>query len=449
MRHFLPNSEHDREEMLRVIGVSSFGELLQVIPEEARLKGELNLPPALSELEARRLVMDLSARNRQGDPCFMGAGAYDHFVPSAVHHISGRPEFYTAYTPYQAEVSQGTLQAMYEFQSLICALTGMDLSNSSMYDGASALAEAVLMSSRIGRGRTRILHSEAVHPSAMRVVKSYLSGMELELVPIPIDDGSGRTDLDALRSSLNDDACVVLLQHPNFFGVLEDPFEAGRIAHDAGALLVSYFDPISLGILAPPGAYDADIAVGEGQSLGLPLSFGGPYLGLFTSREKYLRLLPGRISGATVDVEGKKGFVMALQTREQHIRRERATSNICTNQMLCATAAAAYLSLMGKQGLTEVARQCLSRAHYLAETLAALNGVSLRYTGPFFKEFVLRVPGNAADLCRRLKGRGLLAGVPLSRFRMPEDLLMVAVTEKRTKAEMDALGTSMAEELQP
>jgi glycine dehydrogenase subunit 1 len=335
---------------------------------------------------------------------------------------------------------------MYEFQSLICLLTGMDLSNSSMYDGGSALAEAVLTASRIQRNKKRFLYSGAMHPSYVDVARSYLEGQDLELVEVSFDSETGRTDLKALESKIGESTCGVLLQHPNFFGVMEDPFEVSRIAHEAGALLIVSFDPISLGTLAPPGDYDADIAVGEGQPLGLPLNFGGPYLGLFTLKKEYLRLMPGRISGATRDSIGETGFVMALQTREQHIRRERATSNICTNQMLCATAAAAYLSLMGKAGIAEVSEQCLAKAHYLSERLTEIDGVSLKFSGPFFKEFVLKLPVPAKDLSTRLKRKGFLAGVPLSKMGMSDDLL-VAVTEKRTKSEMDAFASAMVEEL--
>jgi glycine dehydrogenase subunit 1 len=446
MRHYLSNSEHDREEMLEVIGVSSFEELLSVIPEEARLEGDLNLPQSLSELEVRGLIEGIADENECSLINFMGAGAYDHFIPAAVHHVMGRPEFYTAYTPYQAEVSQGTLQTMYEFQSLICLLTGMDLSNSSMYDGGSALAEAVLTASRVHRNKKKFLYSGAVHPLYMDVVRSYLEGQDLELVEVPFDSKTGRTDLKALESKIDENTCGVLLQHPNFFGVMEDPFEASRITHEAGALLIASFDPISLGTLAPPGDYDADIAVGEGQALGLPLNFGGPYLGLFTIKKEYLRLMPGRISGATRDSVGETGFVMALQTREQHIRRERATSNICTNQMLCATAATAYLSLMGKAGIAEVSEQSLAKAHYLAEKLTEIDGVSLKFSGPFFKEFVLTLPVPAANLATQLKEKGFLAGIPLSKMGMSDDLL-VAVTEKRTKSQMDAFASAMVEEL--
>ncbi len=433
---YLPLTDEDRREMLKALGLRSIDELFhQIIPEEARFQGTLDLPPALSELEVREVVESLARQNRADLTLFIGGGVYDHYIPAAVKHILSRSEFYTAYTPYQAEVSQGTLQAMYEFQSVICDLTGMDVANSSMYDGATALAEAALMALRIQKKRNRILYSEDLNPRYRQVLHTYTRRQDLEIVEVPTDPQTGQMDLQFVEDHLNDQTAALLFQHPNYFGILEEPFRLRDLTERVGALLVVAFDPISLGILEPPGAYGADIAVGEGQPLGLPLGFGGPYLGLFTAKEKYLRQMPGRIAGATVDAEGKRGYVMALQTREQHIRREKATSNICTNQMLCALAALVYLSLMGKEGIQEVARQSAQKAHYLADRLTEVPGVRLAFSGPFFREFVLELEGKTAREVRdALLQEGILFGHPVAEHR-----LLVAVTERRTRQEMDHL----------
>ena len=431
---YLPLTDEDRRAMLQALGFRSIDELFaRIIPEEARFQGALDLPPALSELEVRKVVESLARQNRADLTLFIGGGVYDHYIPAAVKHIVSRSEFYTAYTPYQAEVSQGTLQAMYEFQSAICDLTGMEVANSSMYDGASALAEAALMALRIQKKRNRILYSEDLNPRYRQVLHTYTRRQDLEIVEVPTDPRTGQMDLNFVEDALDDRTAALLFQHPNYFGILEEPFRLRELTERVGALLVVAFDPISLGILEPPGAYGADIAVGEGQPLGLPLGFGGPYLGLFAAREKYLRQMPGRIAGATVDAEGKRGYVMALQTREQHIRREKATSNICTNQMLCALTALVYLSLMGKEGLREVAEQSAQKAHYLADQLTRIPGVRLAFEGPFFREFVLELEGKTAREVRdALLADGILFGHPVAEHR-----LLVAVTEKRTPQEMD------------
>ena len=431
---YLPLTDEDRRAMLQALGFRSIDELFaRIIPEEARFQGTLDLPPALSELEVRKVVESLARQNRADLTLFIGGGVYDHYIPAAVKHIVSRSEFYTAYTPYQAEVSQGTLQAMYEFQSAICDLTGMEVANSSMYDGASALAEAALMALRIQKKRNRILYSEDLNPRYRQVLHTYTRRQDLEIVEVPTDPRTGQMDLNFVEDALDDRTAALLFQHPNYFGILEEPFRLRELTERVGALLVVAFDPISLGILEPPGAYGADIAVGEGQPLGLPLGFGGPYLGLFAAREKYLRQMPGRIAGATVDAEGKRGYVMALQTREQHIRREKATSNICTNQMLCALTALVYLSLMGKEGLREVAEQSAQKAHYLADQLTRIPGVRLAFEGPFFREFVLELEGKTAREVRdALLADGILFGHPVAEHR-----LLVAVTEKRTRQEMD------------
>ncbi len=431
---YLPLTDEDRRAMLQALGFRSIDELFaRIIPEEARFQGTLDLPPALSELEVRKVVESLARQNRADLTLFIGGGVYDHYIPAAVKHIVSRSEFYTAYTPYQAEVSQGTLQAMYEFQSAVCDLTGMEVANSSMYDGASALAEAALMALRIQKKRNRILYSEDLNPRYRQVLHTYTRRQDLEIVEVPTDPRTGQMDLNFVEDALDDRTAALLFQHPNYFGILEEPFRLRELTERVGALLVVAFDPISLGILEPPGAYGADIAVGEGQPLGLPLGFGGPYLGLFAAREKYLRQMPGRIAGATVDAEGKRGYVMALQTREQHIRREKATSNICTNQMLCALTALVYLSLMGKEGLREVAEQSAQKAHYLADQLTRIPGVRLAFEGPFFREFVLELEGKTAREVRdALLADGILFGHPVAEHR-----LLVAVTEKRTRQEMD------------
>lgn len=434
---YIPNTDKDREEMLKRIGVSSFEELLSEVPEGLKLKTGLNLPPPLSELEVRRELKQLSERNlnMESHISFLGGGAYDHYIPSVIDHIISRPEFYTAYTPYQAEVSQGTLQTIYEYQTMICELTNMEVSNASMYDGASALAEAA----HTARGTTRrdtIVVSDAIHPYYLQVVETYSRGLAVPIKKVPIKNG--RTDLESLSKSIDEDTAALLIQHPNFFGCLEEAEEASSIAHSKGALLVVAVDPISLGLLKPPGDYNADICVGEGQALGIPVSLGGPFLGLFATRRDYLRQMPGRLIGKTVDADGNPGYMMTLQTREQHIRREKATSNICTNEGLCALAACVYLSIMGREGLREIAELCLQRSHYLAEGMEKLEGFRLAYKTPFFKEFVVECPIPPTRVISELLDKGFFAGVNLGRFRDAwKNHLLLAVTEKRTKEEMD------------
>jgi glycine dehydrogenase subunit 1 len=423
--------------MLERIGVNSVSELFTGIQPEIRLNRPLNLPEPLSEPEAVSELARLAAANTGTDRlvCFAGADAYDHYVPAIVDTIVSRSEFYTAYTPYQAEVSQGTLQAIYEFQSLVCRLYGTEVANASMYDCASALAESTHMARDITH-RNKVLLAASVNPKHIEVVRTYAHGLNIPIELVPL--AGNVLDVDVLARMCAADVAALVIQHPNFFGNLEPVRRAGEIVHEAGALLIVSADPISLGALEPPGAYGADIAVGEGQPLGMPLSFGGPYLGLMSTRKKYIRNLPGRIVARTVDTEGKPGYVLALQTREQHIRRERATSNICTNQALCALAASIYLATMGRTGLAEVARQSMAKAHYLANGIAGVRGFSTETTSPFFKEFVVRTPVPAARVVEAGVRHGMLAGVALDRFN-PEwkDRLLVAVTEKRTKAEMD------------
>jgi glycine dehydrogenase subunit 1 len=444
---FLPAGEQDRAEMLRAIGVERFDDLLADIPGEARLSRGLDLPPGVSEMEAREHLRRLAVRNASVDQavCFLGGGAYDHYVPSIVDEISSRPEFYTAYTPYQPEISQGTLQTIYEYQSLIARLTGMGVSNASLYDGGTAIAEAVLMANAINQ-RKEVVVSGCLNPMKAAILRTYLgaTGIQVKVT----GRKAGLTDPDEVRSLASAATCCVVLETPNFFGVIEDAAAVGEAAKRAGALLVVSVDPISLGVLAPPSEYGADIAVGEGQALGNYLSYGGPYLGFMSTKKEHIRKLPGRIVGKTVDKVGRTCYCLTLQTREQHIRREKATSNICSNQALVALRAAAYLCWLGRDGLREVATLCLSKAIY-AEKAFAARGLKPRFKAPFFKEFALGLPVDADRVAGRLAAKGLLAGVPLGRFYA--DLatsLLIAFTEKRSRAEIDALVEGVAGTLQ-
>lgn len=422
--------------MLDALGVESIDDLFTAIPEEVRFRGKMDLPSAMSELDLVRHMKALAGRNISTEDavCFLGAGAYDHFLPAVVDHMLSREEFYTAYTPYQPEVSQGTLQVIFEFQTLVTQLTGMDVANASMYDGATAVMEAALMAGRIVRKGDRVVVSESVHPRYRQVLATYLDTLDWEMVEVPTAEGV--TDLAALRDAMDDKTLAVIAQSPNFFGMLEPVDEIAEISGKAQFVVAC--DPISLGVLRPPGDYGADIAVGEGQPLGNPLSFGGPYLGFFAAGQKHIRRMPGRLIGRTEDVDGTRGFVMTLQTREQHIRRDRATSNICTNEALNALAAVVYLSTMGKQGLREAAEQSLQKAHYAARTIDGLKGYSLKFDQPFFKEFVVECDRPAGEIVSALARDGFLAGLDLGRFYPGmENALLVAVTEKRTKNEID------------
>lgn len=441
---YIGNTPQQQAEMLRAIGVRQLEDLLTRIPAKARLARPLQLPPALSETELVREMRRLASENAHADDfvCFLGAGAYDHWIPSAINHLISRGEFFTAYTPYQPEASQGTLRTIYEYQTMIAELCGMDVANASIYDGGSALAEAALMAHGI-TGREELVVSRAVHPLYRRVMATYCEGPRLRIRELPVGDGS--TDLNALRKAVSAKTAAVVLQSPNFFGCLEELPEAALLAHAAGALLVTVVDPVSLGLLAPPGAAGVDIVVGEGQGLGIPLSYGGPNLGLFATRKELVRRMPGRLAGATVDQDGQRGFVLTLQTREQHIRRDKATSNICTNVALCALMATIYLALLGKQGLRKVGELSLAKAHYAAESLTKIPGVSLPFSAPFFKEFVLRLPTSPDRVVRRLVKEQILAGIPLKPYdRSLKDCLLVAVTEKRTREEIDAYAGALA-----
>ena len=434
---YIPNSAEIRRRMLEDIGVSDFEYLLKSVPASLRLKRPLNLPGPLSEHELNCELQSLAKQNSSIDAGFIGGGAYDHFVPSAIDHILLRPEYYTAYTPYQAEAAQGTLQTMYEFQTFISRLSGMAVTSASLYDGASSLAEAVMMAIS-HTGRKEVLISQSVNPNYIDVVKTYLSGQDAIVRYIGTSDGI--TDFTGFRSRISEKTAAVIIQNPNFFGLIEKPMEISSDIKGSGALHISIYDPLSLGILAPPSEYGADLAVAEGQCLGIPLNYGGPYLGLLSARREFLRKMPGRLSGRTRDKKGRTGYVMTLQTREQHIRRERATSNICTNQALCALAATVYLSLLGKSGLEKVGRLCLSKAHYAAERISDIPGFSLKFSGPFFKEFVVQTPIPPHRLISRLAKKGIAPGLDMGRFKFGlKGCLMVAVTEKRSKQQIDDL----------
>jgi glycine dehydrogenase subunit 1 len=438
---FIINTPEEREEMLRAIGASSFDDLIKDIPEEIRLKKALDLFPASDEPQVRKLLEGLASANRSTADyvSFLGGGAYDHFIPAAIKTIASRSEFYTAYTPYQAEVSQGTLQAIYEYQSLICRLYEMDVANASMYDGATALAEAVLMAMNV-TGRSRVVVAGKLHPYNSSVLKTYLEAAGHNAVILnELEDGVG--SLFSLGALVDESVAAVIVQQPNFYGCLEDVEAIGGIAHEKGALFVVSADPLSLGVLAAPGSYGADIAVGEGQPLGSPQSFGGPYLGIFTVKQALVRKIPGRLVGMTKDRDEEDGFILTLQTREQHIRREKATSNICSNQALNALQAAVYLSLLGKQGIRHVATASAEKAHYLAAKIDAIPGFSLKYTAPFFREFVVETPVPAAEVISSLLEQKVFAGYDLALHG--ETGLLIAVTEKRTREELDSFVESL------
>ena len=441
---YISNTPAQQKEMLGTIGVSSIEDLLVRIPSKARLARPLNLQSALAEMDLIRQLRDLAAQNASADDyaCFLGAGSYDHTIPSPINHLISRGEFFTAYTPYQPEASQGTLRSIYEYQSMIAELCGMDVANASVYDGASSLAEAALMAHAV-TGRDGILLSRGVNPLYRQVVETYSEGPNLKLRSAPLADGV--TDVDALRKAVAGTTAAVVVQYPNFFGCLEDLQAAADVAHAAGALLVVAADPVNLGLLAPPGALGADIVVGEGQGLGVPMSFGGPNLGVFAAKQDLVRRMPGRLCGATVDVDGRRGFVLTLQTREQHIRREKATSNICTNVALCALMATIYLAIMGKRGLRSVGELSLAKAHYAAAEFSKIPGVRLRFSAPFFKEFTLQLPKSPERVVKRLMKDKILAGLPLKALdRQYKDCLLVAVTEKRTREEIDGYCRALA-----
>lgn len=448
---YLFSTESQRRQMLQEIGVGSHADLLAQVPAELQLKGELQLPPALSEMELQQHVGRLAALNQSDRICFMGGGAYDHFIPAVVDEIAGRGEFYTAYTPYQPEASQGSLQAFFEYQTLICQLTGMDVSNASLYEGGTAVSEAVFMAMRVTGRERKVVLIESVHPEYRHVVGTYLHNLNCEVVTVPLVDGTA--DLDAAAKAIDGETACIVFQQPNFFGCLEQVQELTDLAHKQGVLAIVSFDPLSLGVLKRPGDYGVDIAVAEGQSLGVPLQYGGPYLGILACRNEFVRKMPGRLIAQAKDRDGRDCYVLGLQTREQHIRRDKATSNICTNQGLLALRATIYMSLLGPQGVREVAELCLQKAHYAAERLCELPGVSLMFDSPFFKEFTLRVDGGAGTFVRRAHAAGfeigpdlrILGEAPTTLAAEDRDQgLIVAVTEARTRGQIDRLVAALS-----
>jgi glycine dehydrogenase subunit 1 len=442
---YLPHTPEQRRAMLEAIGVESVDELFEIVPGPLRLDRDLDLAPPLGEFELTGHMNELAAGNTPagGSVSFLGAGSYDHFIPAVVDFVAARSEFYTAYTPYQAEASQGTLQAMFEYQTLVTQLTGMDVSNASLYDGASAAAEAVLMALGATRRWGKVVVAQSVHPEYRQTLATYLANLDVELVTVAAPQGTVAPD--DLARAVDDRTACVLVEHPNFFGCLEEVPSLAETAHAAGALFVVAVDPISLGLLARPGDYGADIVVAEGQALGTPMSFGGPNLGIMACREEFVRRMPGRLVGQTVDRRGKRCWTLTLQTREQHIRREKATSNICTNQGLLALRAAAYLAAMGPHGMRSVAELCLQKARYALDQLTARESLAPAFDRPTFKAFAVRVSdGRVKERLEAACSQGIFAGVPLGRW-YPEldDCFLVAVTEKRSKAEIDRLAAAV------
>ena len=441
---YILNTPEDVQQMLATIGVTSIEELFSPIPSELRLNRPLEIPPGLSEIELTQHLTRLANNNQAaGDGiCFLGGGSYDHFIPAVVDAIASRSEFYTAYTPYQPEASQGSLQAFFEYQTLICQLTGMEVANASLYEGGSSVAEAVIMAISYQERRGDVLIAESVHPEYRKVLETYLKNLQCRLVTIPTPEGF--LDPDDLQKVITPETLCVIVQSPNFFGALEEVEAITKIAHQNRAWSILSFDPISLGILKGPGAYGVDVAVAEGQSLGTPMGYGGPYLGIMACQYAYVRKIPGRLVGETVDRNGKRCWVLTLQTREQHIRREKATSNICTNQGLFALRAAVYLTALGPQGLRETAELCLQKSTYAAKTLSEIPGVQLRFNCPYFKEFAIQLPKPVTPLLEQLRQKNYHAGLDLARW-YPElkNTLLVAVTEKRTREEIDGLAKEL------
>ena len=435
---YLPLTKDGKQEMLASLGLNSVEELFQDIPKESMFQGDLDLPGPLSEAELLRHFQELAAKNSDATEyvSFLGAGAYDHLIPSVIKHIVGRGEFLTAYTPYQPEITQGVLQSIFEYQTMICELTGMEASNASMYDGASALAEACLMACAATRRELVILPS-TLHPEWQDVVRLYLENQDVAIVTMPYDEQTGIVDLQSLDSLPWAEAACVVVQQPNFFGLLENVSALKERIQGNGGLFVMAVDPISLSLLKSPGEQGADIVVGDGQSLGQAMGFGGPAFGFFATSGKLIRRMPGRVAGETVDVDGRRAFVLTLQTREQHIRREKATSNICSNQALNALAATIYLSVLGKQGFREVGYHSLQKANYMKQRLLEIPGLSAAFSAPSFREFAIKGAVDWKEVNRRLLDQGFIGGLPLARFDLP-DVVLFSVTEARTKEEIDS-----------
>ncbi|WEG14298.1 aminomethyl-transferring glycine dehydrogenase subunit GcvPA [Pullulanibacillus sp. KACC 23026] len=434
---YLPVTDQDRQDMLKVIGVESVDDLFSDVPEKVRFKGRLEVEEALSEGDLFKFMSSLAAKNvnTKETPSFLGAGVYDHYIPSIVNHVISRSEFYTAYTPYQPEISQGELQAIFEFQSMICELTGMQVANSSMYDGQTALAEAALLSVNVSR-QTKIIVSEGVHPEARQVLATYAKGQNLEVIEVGL--ANGVTDLEQLKTVLNDETACVIVQYPNFFGQIEPVKEIEALTHAAKkAQLVVSSNPLALGLLTAPGELGADIVIGDCQSLGIPASFGGPHCGYFATTEKLMRKVPGRLVGETIDENGTRGYVLTLQAREQHIRRDKATSNICSNQALNALASSVCMTALGKTGIKEIAYQNLQKAHYAVNQFKAI-GIEPVHNGAYFNEFVINTGRPVKEVNRELLKAGFIGGVDLGRFDESWDqLMLIAVTEQRNKQEID------------
>ena len=442
---YIPNTDQDRRAMLESIGVDSVEELFADIPQAVRLRRPLRIPPALAEAELVRELRELAEKNADAErySSFLGAGCYNHFSPAVIGQLVLRGEFLTAYTPYQPEISQGTLQAQYEYQTLICQLTGMDVSNASMYEGASAAAEAVLMAQRI-TGRSHVVLAQAAHPEYRQVIRTYAAQLGLRFQEVAYAE-PGTTDLGAVQQALGAESACLVVQSPNFFGGVEDLAPLAEAAHAVGALLIAVVaEPVALGLLKPPGDAGADIVAGEGQGLGTGMNYGGPALGFFATRDRFVRQMPGRLVGETVDRDGRRGYVLTLATREQHIRREKATSNICTSESLIALMATIFLVSLGPQGLRELALLNLRKAAYAKDRLRKLPGVGLRFSGPTFNEFVIRLRRKPADVLRRLRRKQILGGLELGRF-YPDlaDCLLVCVTEQNGRDEIDALAAAM------
>lgn len=437
---FIPHTKEEKEQMLRICGVETIDDLFRDIPEQLK-PASFDLPEGRSEVEVLSYLRSLAEQNYSHLISFLGGGFYEHFIPAAVDALASRSEFYTAYTPYQPEVSQGTLQAIYEYQSDICRLTDMDVANASLYDGGTALYEACQMALRI-TGRERIILDGGVNPVYRKILTSYTANLDIQFTVAPVSHG--HSDRAQIFESIDDNTAAVILQNPSFFGVIEDHSDIVQRCHEKGVLVIQSVYPVAMALLKTPGEIGADIAVGEGQCLGIPLAFGGPYLGFMATSKKLARRMPGRIAGRTVDKEGREAFVLTLQAREQHIRREKATSNICTNQGLCALRAHMYLSLLGKQGLIKVAQLCIDKAEYARERLGAIPGVEVKKSSPTFNEFTIQLPMDAGEVVGAMVGRGFAPGLPLGWFYPEMDhCLLVAVTEKRTKHEIGVFAETL------
>ncbi|MGE5330072.1 MAG: aminomethyl-transferring glycine dehydrogenase subunit GcvPA [Deltaproteobacteria bacterium] len=437
MNSYIPITDNDRKEMLEEIGLSGIKELFKDIPEEIKLNRKLKLPIPKSEIEIKRYFKNLSKKNASDFLCFRGAGAYNHFIPSVVKHVITRSEFYTAYTPYQPEISQGTLQTIFEYQTMICELTGMDASNASVYDGSTAAAEAAFMCADI-TGKTKILISSTINPETRKVIFTYGKAHGLEVTEL--GHKNGITDIEDLKVKLDDKTAGIILQSPNFFGCIEPCKDIFEMVHNSGGVTVMSANPISLGILKPPAELGADIAIGDGQPLGNPVSFGGPFIGFMAVKEKFIRKLPGRIVGETIDADGKRGFVLTLQAREQHIRREKASSNICSNQALNALAVGAYLSCVGKNGLKHIAEICAQKARYMAQKIDNIEGYSMEFISPYFHEFVIRSERSAKEINKMLADNGIIGGYELEKdYPELKNCILYCVTEVCTKEDVDKL----------